>query len=65
MSLGKDTVIERLRAALRGAIKEVKTDPDFAPKVLQTVCTELGMDAMASMYLAGKLKNMLQKKANT
>jgi hypothetical protein len=56
-------VIERLRNALRGALNEVKTDPDFAPKVLNTICTELGMDSMAAMYLSGKLKAMLQKKA--
>lgn len=56
-------VIERLRAALRGALSEVKKDPDFAPKVLHTVCTELGLDPMAAMYISSKFKSYLQKKA--
>ena len=37
--------------------------PDFAPKVLNTICTELGMDSMAAMYLSGKLKHIIQEKA--
>jgi len=63
MTVDRDMVIERLRAALRGAIGEVKSDPDFAPKVLQTVCTELGLDPMAAMYISSKLRAALQKKA--
>lgn len=63
MSIDKDKVIDRLRNAMRAAIKEVKSDPDFAPKVLNTICTELGVDAMAALYLSGKLKNFIQKKA--
>lgn len=63
MDLSRDIVIERLRAALRGALGEVKNDPDFAPKVLHTVCTELGLDPMAAMYISSKLKAALQKKA--
>jgi hypothetical protein len=63
MAIGKDIVIEKLRAALRGALSEVKSDPNFAPKVLQTVCTELGLDPIASMYLSGKFKSFLNKKA--
>lgn len=59
----RDRVIEKLRAALRGALSEVKSDPDFAPKVLHTVCTELGLDPMAAMYISGKFKSFLQKKA--
>lgn len=59
-----DKVIEKLRAALRGALGEVKKDPDFAPKVLQTVCTELGLDPIAAMYISGKFRSFLQKKAN-
>jgi hypothetical protein len=65
LALDRDVVIEKLRAAMRGALKEVKSDPDFAPKVLQTICTELGMDSMASMYLSSKLKNMIKEKAGT
>lgn len=56
-------VIERLRAALRGALNEVRKDPDFAPKVLHTVCAELGLDPMASMYLSTRFRSFLQKKA--
>jgi hypothetical protein len=63
LTLGKDIVIEKLRAAVRGALKEVKSDPDFAPKVLNTICTELGMDTMAAMYLSSKLKNIIKEKA--
>lgn len=63
MPIGKDIVIEKLRAALRGAIGEVKNDPDFAPKVLQTICTELGFDPVAAMYISSKLKVALQRKA--
>jgi hypothetical protein len=48
---------------VRGALKEVKSDPDFAPKVLNTICTELGMDTMAAMYLSSKLKNIIKEKA--
>lgn len=65
MATGRDMVIERLRAALRGALGEVKSDPDFAPKVLQTVCTELGLDPVAAMYLSSKFKSFLQKKAES
>jgi hypothetical protein len=63
LALDRETAIERLRSALRGALDEVKKDPDFAPKVLNTVCTELGLDPMASMYISGKLKSFLQHKA--
>lgn len=65
MTLGTDMMIERLRAALRGALSEVKKNPDFAPKVLHTVCSELGLDPMAAMYLSTKFKSFLQRKAAT
>jgi hypothetical protein len=63
MPLAKDMVIARLRNALQAAVKEVRTDADFAPKVLNTVCTELGMDSMAALYFSGKLRQIILDKA--
>jgi hypothetical protein len=63
MVTGRDMAIQKLRSALRGALQEVKSDPEFAPKVLNTICMELGMDPVAAMYLSGKLKNIIKEKA--
>jgi hypothetical protein len=60
-ALGKDLLVERLRNALQAALREVKTDPNFAPKVVNTICTELGMDSLAALYLSGKLKAIIIK----
>ena len=62
MALGKDMLIERLRNALQASVGEVQKDPEFLGRVVGTVCQELGMDPMASVYLAGKLKNLVKKK---
>jgi hypothetical protein len=57
----KEGVIERLRGAIRAAVGEVQGDPEFFGRVVATVCEELGMDTIASMYLANKLKNRIKK----
>jgi hypothetical protein len=62
--IDKDIVLERLRGTLGAAISVAKNDPEFLPKVLQTICTELGMDVVASMYLSNKLKKIIQKGAS-
>ena len=59
--MSKELVIERLRGSLRAAIGEVRDDPEFFGRVVATVCQELGMDTIASMYLANKLKTRIKK----
>lgn len=54
-------LIERLRNALQSSIAEVQKDPEFLGRVVGTVCQELGMDPIASMYLANKLKKHVKR----
>lgn len=61
-SLGKDMVLERLRNALGAAVGEVQNDPEFLGRVVTTICTELGLDPITSMFVAGKLKSVIKKK---
>jgi hypothetical protein len=60
--MGREEVIARLVAAMRAAIEEVREDPEFAGKVVNAVCKELGLDMMASMYLTSKFKSFVKKK---
>ena len=62
--MNKDAVIERLRSAMKGAVGEVRKDPEFAGKVVSTICTELGLDQLAGMYLANKFKSMVKEKTD-
>ena len=64
MTLGKDMIVERLRNALRASIAEARKDPEFLGKVVSTVCAEFGLDPMASMYIAGKLKSVIREKVS-
>lgn len=64
-NLGKDMVIERLRNALGAAVGEVQSDPEFLGRVVTTICTELGLDPITSMFVAGKLKSVIKKKDAT
>lgn len=59
--MSKEVVIERLRSSLRAAVGEVRDDPEFFGRVVATVCQELGMDTIASMYLANKLKMRIKR----
>jgi hypothetical protein len=54
-------IVERLRNALQASIAEARKDPEFLGKVVSTICTEFGMDTMASMYIASKLKNVIKE----
>jgi hypothetical protein len=65
MTLGKDMIVERLRNALKASVAEARKDPEFLGKVVSTVCVEFGLDPMASMYIAGKLKNVVKEKVSS
>ena len=58
----KDLAIERLGSALKAALGDVKQDPEFLGKIVNTVAIEFGLDSIAAMYLSSKLKNMLRAK---
>ena len=63
MTIGKDMIVERLRNALKASVAEARKDPEFLGRVVSTVCGEFGLDPMASMYIASKLKNVIKEKA--
>lgn len=56
-----EEVQKRLKGAVRAAMDQAKEDPQFLSKVVDSVCTELGLDPVVSIYLAGKLRAHLSK----
>jgi hypothetical protein len=48
---------KRLRSALQAALREIDT-----PKVVLAVCEEMGLDAVASHYIAAKLRQRFQQR---
>lgn len=57
----RDAIVGRLRGSIRAALEEVRHDPEFVGRVVSAVCEEVGLDKMASMYLASKLKAKIKK----
>ncbi len=53
-----NTAEQKLRAALRAALKEIDT-----PNVVRAVCEELGLDALAVNYAMEKIKERMRIKS--
>ena len=62
MNLGKEIALERLENALKASLSLIQDDPEFLGKVVGTICTEFGLDQLASMYIANRIKKAVKKK---
>ena len=56
-------IVERLRNALKASVAEARRDPEVLGRVVSTICAEFGLDALASTYIACKLKSFVKKES--
>lgn len=56
----KSELLQTLRSAIKAAVAEARRDPEFLGRIVSTICSEFGLDALASLYIANKIKSKIK-----